>query len=103
MATGKVDRNGMGIARGSCGKATGDGTALSVTLGFRPKHIILINVTDRDRYEWIDGMAANTTLKSVAAGTMTADTTGAITIVEKGFIVNAATNIAAKALVWFAE
>lgn len=103
MATGKVDRNGMGIARGSCGKATGDGTALSVTLGFRPKHIVLVNTTDATKFEWIDGMAANATLKTVTGGAMTVDTTGAIVLAEKGFIVNADTNIAAKALVWFAE
>ena len=93
----------MGIARGSCGFLTGDGTQLSVTLGFKPKHVIFINVTDRDRYEWIDGMDANTTLKSVAAGTTTADTTGAIIAVEKGFTVPAAVNISGKKISWFAE
>lgn len=103
MATGKVDRNGMGIARGSCGKATGDGTALSVTLGFKPKHIVLINLTDATRFEWIDGMPANNSIKTVTAGAMTADTTGVITLAEKGFIVNAASAANGKALHWFAE
>ena len=103
MATGKVDRNGMGIARGSCGKATGDGTALSITLGFKPKHIVIANVTDATRWEWIDGMAANISFKTVTAGTLTADNTGAITIAEKGFIVSAAAAADGKALVWFAE
>lgn len=103
MATGKVDRHGKGIARGSCGKATGDGTALSVTLGFKPKHIVVINMTDGTRFEWIDGMANNATLKTVTAGATTADTTGVVTIAEKGFILNAATAATGKALVWFAE
>ncbi len=103
MATGTVSRNGMGIARGSCGKATGDGTALSVTLGFKPKHIIVYNETDAIRWEkFFDQVDANT-VKTVTAGTTTTDTTSAIVLAEKGFVVSAAAAANGKALVWFAE
>lgn len=98
MATGTVGRNANGIANRACGKATGDGTALSVTLGFKPMTVTLFNVTDGVRFEYIEGMDANTTMKND-----TADTTGAITAVEKGFIVAAAANITGKKLVWYAD
>lgn len=101
MATGAVTRNANGIANRAVGKSTGDGTALSVTLGFKPMVVELINLTDTTTFTKTEDMPANTTLKAVAAGTMTTDTTSAITLVEKGFIVSAAANAAAKSLVWF--
>lgn len=103
MATGTVTRNANGIANRAIGKATGDGTALSVTLGFKPMKVEVINLTDTTTFEKIDGMPDNTTIKCVAAGTVTTDTSSAITLVEKGFIVSAAANAAGKALVWFAD
>lgn len=103
MATGTVNRSGMGIARGSSGKATGDGTALSVTLGFKPKHVIIYNRTDVTRWEKFDGMADANSLKTVAAGTCTDDNTSAIVFAEKGFVTSAALNAAGKDLYWFAE
>lgn len=103
MATGTVSRNGMGIARGSNGKATGDGTALSVTLGFRPKHVIVYNETDATRWEKFDTQVDANTVKTVTAGTQTSDTTSAIVFAEKGFVVSAAAAANGKALHWFAE
>lgn len=103
MATGTVSRNSMGIARGSCGKATGDGTALSVTLGFKPKHVIVMSETDLTRWEKFHDQDAANSIKTVAAGTTTLDTTSAVTLVEKGFIVSADAAATGKALKWFAE
>lgn len=103
MATGSVSRTGMGVARGSQGKATGDGTALSVTLGFRPKYVMIYNATDATKWEYLDGLAATQSIKTVTAGTMTTDTTSAITITDTGFATTAALNASGKALVWYAE
>jgi hypothetical protein len=44
-------------------------------LGFTPRYIKLINVTDRIAVEWFDGMAADTCIKTAAAGTVTIETT----------------------------
>lgn len=49
-----------------------------ITLAFRPRYIRVVDETTRVEYEWFDGMAANNTLKTVAAGTRTLDTGGAI-------------------------
>lgn len=103
MATGSVSRNGMGIARGSCGTATGDGTALSVTLGFKPKHVIIYNETDAMRWEKFFTQVDANSVKTVTAGTQTTDTTSAIVLAEKGFVTSAALAANGKVLHWFAE
>lgn len=96
-------RTENGVARGNTGGHTGDGTILTVRLGFRPMHVVLVNITDVVRFEKIDGMADNATVETVTAGTTTIDTTSAITLTDDGFTVAAAVNIAAKAFVWFAQ
>ena len=54
-----------------------------VSLGFTPKYVVWENVTDRVKIEWYEGMAANTSIKTVAAGTRTLETTnGGITICD---------------------
>ena len=69
------------------GRIVFDATAITATdsvvvnLGFTPKYICWENVTDRIKIEWYEGMAANTSIKTVAAGTRTLETTnGGITI-----------------------
>jgi hypothetical protein len=52
-----------------------------VPLGFTPKYVAWENVTDRTKIEWYEGMAANTCIKTVAAGTRTLETAnGGITV-----------------------
>ena len=49
--------------------------------GFRPKRVIVHNLTDRISWEWNQGMAVGTSLKTVAAGTRTLDTTPELSVV----------------------
>lgn len=58
----------------------GSPAAYSVTVGFAPKYVRYLNLTTRVEFEWYDGMAATYTLKSVAAGTRTADTGTGISV-----------------------
>jgi hypothetical protein len=52
-------------------------------VGFTPRYIRFWNVTDRISIEWYEGMAANTCLKTAAAGTQTLETTnGGITVCD---------------------
>jgi hypothetical protein len=44
-------------------------------LGFVPRYIKVENVTDRISVEWYEGMAADTCIKTAAAGTKTLETT----------------------------
>lgn len=103
VTIGTVSRSGQGIARGSVGKVTGDGNQLRINLGFRPKRVTIYNVTDALKWEAVDGMAATITLKTVTAGTQTADTTSAIVIDDQGFTTTAALFANTKAIVWAAD
>lgn len=47
-----------------------------VFVGFTPKYVHWINTTDRVGGEWREGMAAESCLKTVAAGTRTLEVTG---------------------------
>lgn len=71
------------------GRIVFDATAITaadsvvVPLGFTPKYIAWENVTDRIKIEWYEGMAANTSIKTVAAGTRTLETTnGGFTVCD---------------------
>lgn len=70
--------------------------AETFTVGFTPKFIRVENATDRIGYEWYQGMADNTAIKTVAAGTRTLDTTEGPAISGYGFIMPAAAMIASK-------
>ena len=48
---------------------------LLVECGFTPKYVQFVNVTDRIGVEWYEGMAADTCVKTAAAGTRTLETT----------------------------
>lgn len=59
-----------------------DATAIVATdytvfnVGFNPRYVRFENITDRVGIEWFKGMAANSCLKTVAAGTRTLEVTG---------------------------
>lgn len=59
-----------------------DGTVKksAFALGFRPRYVRLENATDRISYEWFEGMAADSAIKTVAAGTRTLDTSNGISV-----------------------
>ena len=78
------------------GRIVFDATALTaadsvvVNLGFTPRYVCFENVTERIKVEWYEGMAANTCIKTVAAGTRTLETTnGGITVCDSDGTANA--------------
>lgn len=70
-----------GQAQYKCGKIVLDATSITagdymlVEVGFTPKYVNFVNLTDRIGVEWFEGMTADTCLKSAAAGTRTLETT----------------------------
>lgn len=109
MATDTATARSAGIANIMTGSFTGDGTATAVTLGFVPRFVHLINVTDRIEQIWHAEMAATTTLNRDAAGAGTANTGTLISSVGtaatdtyKGFLIAAGAAVTAKAYVWIA-
>lgn len=57
-----------------------------VDLGFRPTHVRWVNPADRVEVEWLNGMDANTCLKTGADGARTLEAdAGGITVDDRGF------------------
>jgi hypothetical protein len=82
----------------------GTPAAATITLGYRPKYVAWHNVTDRISYEWFDGAADGTTLKTAAAGTRTLDTgDAAIAPTANGFTIAAAVILQNKQYRWVAR
>ncbi len=108
------------ISQGSAAFAAGldviDATSITATdyieivVGFKPKYVEWVNVTDRVSGEFYEGMAANSCIKTVANGTRTLEITsgnGGITLTQTGFRVlqNAtlALVLASKTCAWRAQ
>lgn len=108
MATDTPTTQAQGIVNFASGSFTGDGTVTTISLGFQPRHIELINVTDRISQTWVEGMAATTTLNTAADGVRTANTSSlivprtAVADSYRGFSIAAAAAVNAKAYVWVA-
>lgn len=73
------------MANGSYLDDAGTPAAMSITLGFTPKYVRVVNQTTRVMHEWFEGMTAAHSIRTVAAGTRTAETSGGITVTAKGF------------------
>jgi phosphatidylserine synthase len=74
--------------------------AATFTVGFTPRVVRFHNLTDRISDEWFEGMAAASSLHTVAAGTRTLETSNGITVANNGFTVNATTMVASKSFYW---
>ncbi len=107
---------GDGVAKRAVGLVVFPATAIVaadsvvISCGFKPRKVRWENLTDRVGGEWFEGMAADSCLKTVAAGTRTLEITsgnGGITVTDKGFSVlqNAtlALILASKTCAWVAE
>lgn len=85
----------------SIGKASTDATAAadtSFTVGYIPRRVVFINLTDRITLTWYEGMAPDSALRTDAAGGTTLITSAGITANASlnGFSVKAAAIPASK-------
>jgi hypothetical protein len=78
------------------GRVTMPATAITAadylvqSVGFTPRYVLWDNNTSRIKLEWYEGMAADTCLKTAAAGTRTIETTNkGITICDADGTANA--------------
>ena len=72
---------------------TGTVAAVTITCGFKPRYVRVVNQTSGDEYEWFYGMTAAHAIKRVAAGTCAATTSLGITVAEHGFTIGLDTDI----------
>lgn len=99
----------QGICNFASGTFTGDGNVTDVICGFRPRHVHLVNLTDRIEQVWMESMAATHTLNRAAdgagtdnTGTLIAAKGGGATDTFRGFEVAAAAAVNAKVYHWAA-
>lgn len=86
MAAGVVAAQSMGVVNFASGTLTGDGSANTLTLGFVPRYVKVINETDVLVWEKFGSQVAANSIKTVTAGTTTVDTTSAIVINTDGTV-----------------
>lgn len=103
LTTNTVSQTG-GIANHAVGRAVTDSAAAAATtfdVGFVPRAVRFHNLTDRISDEWFEGMAAASSLHTIATGVRTLETTNGITVNADGtFTVTAATMVASKTFAW---
>ena len=108
MATDSANTQSMGIVNMATGGFTGADAAVEVTLGFTPRRVELINITDKIVQIWTRDMADTTTLNIAADGTATANTSTLVEATDetvddfRGFHVAAGAAVNAKVYVWTA-
>jgi hypothetical protein len=95
--------NAESICNIAYGQVTTDaGTAVvqTFTLGFAPRKVTWVNATDRIVDVWYEGMAAASSIHTVAAGTVTLETTNGVTVSGNTFALTAVTMVASKVYYW---
>ena len=83
---------------------TGTAAAFTITTGFRPRYVRVINEGSGDREEWFEGMADAEALKIVAGNAAAMITSNGITPNDTGFQVGLDTdiNVTSEQLSWIA-
>ena len=82
----KTDTTFVGqFASGSYADDAASPAAMSITTGFTPRYIRVINQTTNAQYEWYEGMTTAHMIQTVAAGTRTAPTSAGFTVTASGF------------------
>jgi hydrogenase maturation factor len=103
MATDTATTNSAGIVNFATGRIDPtDNTAVVVTLGFKPRHIRVVNEDLVEVWEKFEGMADAATIKTVTAGTTTYDTNSGIVIGENGFTISQAAAANGDNVIWAA-
>lgn len=110
ISTDTANYQSAGVVNTATGNFTGDGNVTTVNLGFVPRRVELINMTDRISQIWQDGMVATHTLNTAADGVRTDNTSSlvvpvglAATDTYRGFSIAAAAAVNAKVYVWIAH
>jgi hypothetical protein len=104
--TSSVQSNTMGIANTAIGKivtSSAAAAAATITLGFAPRHIIFVNLTDSIKDEWFEGMDSASSNHTVLNGTQSLETTNGIAVSGNTFTLTATTLVASKTYFWKAE
>lgn len=84
-------KNSDGVVRFATGQIDPSATgSKAITLGWRPRHVVVVNEDLVVRWEKFDLMADAACLKTVTAGDLTYDTNSGIVIDDSGFTISSA-------------
>lgn len=104
--TSSTQTNTNGVTNRTLGKIVTDSAtaaAATISLPFTPRYVKFVNATDRIQDEWYEGMASASSIHTVAAGTVTLETTNGIAVSGASFTLTATTLVASKTFYWIAE
>lgn len=83
-----------GVSRVVVGSIKGTGADLNVrTVTFKPKAVDLLNIGGLATGKWVKGMADDSVLKTITAGTISLVTSDGITPLSDGFTIGADTDL----------
>lgn len=106
MATSTQSIQPAGVSNVAVGRYINGVTAaaFTITTGFKPRHVRVVNNTSQDELNWFEGMADASGFKRLAAGTATAISSNGITPTANGFTVGLDTdiNVLSEQLSWVA-
>jgi hypothetical protein len=68
------------------------GATITKVLGFAPKYIRVVSVTDKVIHEWFEGMDVGDYIEEVAAGDKTLETDDLLAVTADGFVITVAAN-----------
>jgi hypothetical protein len=98
--------NSMGVVNYANGYMVSNADAaapVELSLGFTPRQFRITNLTDRISYEWQEGMASGSAIKTIATGVRTLDASGDLTVAGSLVDLAAALVIASKSFAWEAQ
>jgi len=83
---------------------TGTAAAVTITTGFKPRFVRVINEDGDCHEEWYEGMADAESMKMLTSGTYEKMTSHGITVSDSGFIIGLDTdiNVTSQQLSWIA-
>lgn len=102
MATVTISTRSGGVVNSASGSFTSDNAAQTITLGFKPAWMKVINETDVIVWEVFASSSATKVLKTVTAGTTTVDTGSAIVINSDGTVTLPAATVGNAKVITFA-
>ena len=79
--------------------------AFTISCGFKPRYVLVVNVDDRIQGEFFEGMTDDYMIKTIANGTRTHETSNGITLTDDGFTMAADSSVNGnnKQISWIAQ
>ena len=106
MAITSTKTNDAGVVQRAFGRHINSSAeaAFTISCGFKPRYVLVLNLSDKIQGEFFEGMTDDYMLKTIANGTRTHETSSGITLTADGFTMAADSSVNGnnKQLTWVA-